>query len=233
MTNHKEYSKRATETATFRFTQDEKKLLAYLAKNEGLTQTGLIRKLVNMYALSNGITDIPEPETQKRPGRPKKIKPQQSPPLSQTETDKIYVPSSSFNIPEPAQNTPDRNTRETFKDLIISFLEHTGDRSEKVQSEINNTIDFVTKRQNGTALLPDNTALDDINNGTLDTIREQIKDAPIRFPLKNLHLTYLKMLFNYAVKNRKLSPDITPAGNLRSFTAKEIADAFPLPVKTL
>ena len=232
MVNYKESATRAKETSTFRFTSYEKRLLAYLAELQGMTQTALIRALLAERAEQMGVNALPEPPKRRKPGRPKKnVSTEAVPDETQTPTS---VATPAYRSPAPERlYIQSHVATETFGELIVKFQDYFRMRSEKMQRELENTIRFVTGITGEMVLLPPEWLLGDIDAPLLADVRERIKDAEMRFPQKNLHLTYLRMMFNFAVKEGMLSEDTKPMETLRSFTAKEVADAFPLPIKTI
>jgi hypothetical protein len=121
----------------------------------------------------------------------------------------------------------------TIGDLIVRFQTFFRMRGEKMQMELENTVQFITGVSSDEVYLSPEQPLSDIDASFLAGLRDRVKDADIRFPQKNLHLTYLRMMFNYATKEGLVDNDLHPMETLRSFTAKEVADAFPLPIKTI
>ncbi|MBN2715640.1 MAG: hypothetical protein JXX14_07270 [Deltaproteobacteria bacterium] len=261
MVNYKESASRARETSTFRFTAYEKQLLAHLADLQGMTQTALIRSLLEDRASQLGIDALPAPQKKRRPGRPK-MEPHRDtdksalvePVEDEADTERPVAELVSADRPaadrtvaqrpiakteESARGVTARAVREsevfadTFGALIVQFQQSFRVRSEKMQHELENTIRFVTGVTGEMVLLPPEWLLADIDAPLLTDVRERIRDAEMRFPQKNLHLTYLRMMFNFAVKEGMVPEAVRPMETLRSFTAKEVADAFPLPIKTI
>jgi hypothetical protein len=226
MVNYKDSGERARETATFRFTSYEKQLLAHLADVQGMTQTALIRALLAERADQLGIVSLPEPPPRRKPGRPRKVVPL----VEETEPDEITP--EDLDISERLYVESNISTG-TVGDLIVRFQTFFLIRGEKMQHELEETIRFITGITANEIFLSPGQPLSDIDAAFLTQLRERVKDADIRFPQKNLHLTYLRMMFNFAVKEALVEADIQPMETLRSFTAKEVADAFPLPIKTI
>ncbi|MBN2530302.1 MAG: hypothetical protein JXR76_28190 [Deltaproteobacteria bacterium] len=228
MTNYKDSASRARETATFRFTAYEKQLLAHLAELQGMTQTALIRALLAERADTLGVMELPEPPPKRKPGRPKKIIAVQE--MDTELDDKLALEDLDISERVYAAANVEKHT---FGTLIVQFQEAFRIRGEKMQHELESTIRFVTGITGEEVLIPPQWLLSDIDALLLQDVRERIKHAELRFPQKNLHLTYLRMMFNYAVKEGLLAEECRPIDTLRSFTAKEVADAFPLPIKTI
>ena len=173
-----------------------------------------------------GISAIPEPPPKRKPGRPKKIVvPEPTPAVAEivpAELDisqRVYV-KSNISV-------------DTFGELVVRFQTFFQIRGEKMQHELESTVRFITGVSGNQMYINPGQPLDDIDAPFLADLRERVKDADIRFPQKNLHLTYLRMMFNYAVKEGLIGNDLQPMETLRAFTAKEVADAFPLPIKTI
>jgi hypothetical protein len=230
MVNYKDSGERAKETATFRFTSYEKRLLAHLADVQGMTQTALIRTLLAERADQVGIVSLPEPSPRRKPGRPKKILPPVLETEEENEPDEVLP--EDLDISERLYVRSNIST-DTVGELIVRFQTFFQIRGEKMQHELESTIRFITGITANEVYLSPAQPLADIDAPFLARLRERVKDADIRFPRKNLHLTYLRMMFNFAVKEELIGNDLQPMETLRSFTAKEVADAFPLPIKTI
>ncbi|MBN2341464.1 MAG: hypothetical protein JXX29_11605 [Deltaproteobacteria bacterium] len=226
MANYKESSKRAKETATFRFTTYEKRLLAHLAELQGMSQTALIRALLAERADQLEIDELPEPPPPRKPGRPKKN------PSPREDEESTVEPDDSLELSERMFGSSHVSAG-TLGALVVRFQSHFQTRGEKMQHELEGTVRFITGADGGDVLLALNLPLHEIDATLLNRVRERIKDASLRFPQKNLHLTYLRMMFNFAVKEALVPQAVQPMEVLRSFTAKEVADAFPLPIKTI
>lgn len=226
MVNYKNSGERAKETATFRFTSYEKQLLAHLANLQNMTQTALIRTLLAERADALDIQSLPAPEPRRKPGRPKK---------NRHEEDNVSLESASVDNGDDSARVfnDDQVSKGTFGFLIVRFQEYFKMRSEKMQRELETTVRFVTGVGGTEALLASDLPLVFIDSTMLSSVRMRIQDADIRFPQKNLHLTYLRMMFNFGVKEEMLPATVQPVEVFRSFTAKEVADAFPLPIKTI
>ncbi len=214
MVNFKEPQHRASETATFRFTREDKALLADLSRIEGCSRTELLRRLLRERAMRS---DSPAWDG-RLPEVPAEF---QAPP-------EILTPPV-----EEAVAVPDEEpvVISTFGQLLFEFQAHSGVRGARVQQELDDTVRFVTGADGGEALLSKELSLQSINGTMLQDVREKIRVRQLRFPAKNLHLTYLRMIFNFAV-TRGLLTGVDPAEDLRSLTAREVADALPLSIRT-
>jgi predicted DNA-binding protein len=232
MVNYKSSKNRAKETATFRFTSYEKELLDNLAKEEGITKTNLIRKLIFQYAKDRQLKD----DLQENADETMQV------------VANDFEPSQIFSLKDDSLSTfKQDNTKEQnyirkaektniqkatcFEDLATRFKIYFKIRSDKMQKELEETINFVTSRydSNSEPIFPFSLTLENISTEFLHNARERLKNAPIKFPQKNLHLNYLRMMFNYGLKENLVS-NINPSIHLRTFSAKEVADAFPPPV---
>lgn len=214
MANFKEPQHRASETATFRFTREDKLLLSDLSRIEGCSRTELLRRLLRERAMRS---DSPAWEG------------------SAPEWSAGSEPSPQMVSPPPEESTavlPDEPVIiSTFGQLLCEFQAHSGVRGARVQQELDDTVRFVTGADGDGALLSKELSLQSINGTMLQDVREKIRVRKLRFPAKNLHLTYLRMIFNFAV-NRGLLTGVDPAEDLRSLTAREVADALPLSIRT-
>lgn len=225
MVNYKDSQFRAKETVTFRLTSYEKQLLGFLASEHQMTQTALIRSMLAERAERLGISTLPPPIQKRRPGRPK---------LNPVEIEEVDIDKIEEDIDTDGRILVSQHVfPQTFGALIVAFQRHFEVRGEKMQLELEETVRFVTGMLSKRVFISKDLSLSEIDNAFLNGVRDQIKDANLRFPQKNLHLTYLRMMFNFAVKEGKLGQEIQPMEVFRSFTAKEVADAFPLPVKTI
>jgi len=138
------------------------------------------------------------------------------------------APSAPSWSPPPEETLPVT----TFGELTIAFRKHFSGRAEGTRAEFEETIIFLQRYFAPDQLLADETPLRDIDLLRLSLVRDRIKVTDIRFPRKNLYLTYIRMMLQYAIKVGCEGLNLTPAQDLPAFTAKEIADAWPLPVKS-
>ncbi|MBN2803882.1 MAG: hypothetical protein JXR91_12380 [Deltaproteobacteria bacterium] len=230
MTYYKDASTRASETVTIRLTLDEKRILDHLSHIQNITKTDLIRNLLSDNAKSLGITHIPDPPIKKGRGRPKSKKAEA---LNIAPTIEIIQNNALTTEAENTSHTTSIETSDdayTFIDLANDFLDHSKDRGEKVLKEINETVSYLTKPNGYAIFIRPKTSLKEITDHFLLALRDSLKDAPLRFPLKNLYLTYLKMILNFGINKELFENDINPSEILNSFTAKEVADALPRPI---
>ena len=143
MANYKDSANRAKETATFRFTSYEKRLLSHLAELQNMTQTALIRALLAERAEQMGVDAIPEPPQKRKPGRPKQniSLDAGTPPDPLVETGTL---SGQTRAPSEPEFVASEVESDTFGALIVEFQAHFRMRSDKMQRELENTIRFVT-----------------------------------------------------------------------------------------
>jgi hypothetical protein len=116
-----------------------------------------------------------------------------------------------------------------FGDLLRRFEAHFADRSESTRAELAGTIAWLTDAAEGEPLVARSTPITAIDAARLLSIRERLKDLELRVAQKNLHLTYLRMLFVFAVKEPDMPVDFDPDSELAPTTAKEIGATWPVP----
>lgn len=220
MAHYKPPGEKASETVTFRLTVDERALLDHLALVEGATLTDLFRDLLVRRATELGIDESPPPSPRRRPGRPRK---RRGPAPTVALTD---APVSPFGR-EPAKTRPHVDL--TFGDLIRRFDSHFADRGESTRAELAGTVAWVTDGSSGEPLLDRWTPLGEIDSNRLDLIRDRLKELELRVAQKNLYLTYLRMLFAFAVKEPDIDVDVTPEQDLAPLTARETGATWSVP----
>jgi hypothetical protein len=115
----------------------------------------------------------------------------------------------------------------TFGDLVTLFRDSFKDRAEGTRKELDDTLRFLTGVESDhPPLLPLEMPVEDLTSEKLNEVRKNLSFVDIRVAKKNLHLTYLRMLLHYAVKQSdRLS--INPALELASFTVSELPKAWP------
>ena len=238
---------RASETVTIRLTQQEKALLDYLAGLEGKTLTDLIRGLVARRAEELEVFEVPTAPRKRRPGRPKKKRPVEavaenlisgSAPESDAEISAPSVPPPS--VPPMADQTAHQRAlissnpvrhlllrdadaegpATTFYELLVRFHKSFAHRAEGTKKELEDTIEFLCFGGD-TAIIPPDTPLSAITSERLKEIRQTIQNADIRFAKKNLHLTYLRMMLHFGVKERDVDFHVNPSGELEPLTITE------------
>jgi len=256
MTNYRHPEQKATETVTFRLTRKERHLLDHLAKVEGQTLTDFVRGLLTRRAAELEISEIPPPSQKKRrPGRPKKQKvglgphplADQSPPLqteSASSVKKAIQDSQDLTIIEqptgpvsetergedpqiPVTIVPPEPPEMTLADIITRFRTSFSHRAEGTKKEFEDTIQFFCNPEQGFPLLSLHTPVSRLTSELLSQVREEMKPLNLRVAKKNLHLTYLRMMLHWAVKEPDIGLVANPGLTLNSFTISEIPESWP------
>jgi hypothetical protein len=81
---YKKPEERAGETVTIRLTLNERRMLDHLSAVDEMTLTDFIRSLIAKRATELNITEPPPPKVRRRPGRPKKKRPESIPSIPLT-----------------------------------------------------------------------------------------------------------------------------------------------------
>jgi hypothetical protein len=220
MAHFKRPEDKASESVTFRLTVDERSLLDHLAGIEGVTLTDLFRELIMARASEIGIHEAPPPQPRRRPGRPRK-----------RAVARAAIAPSPRRV-ESAQSTEREQARRaavTFGELIRRFEVHFSDRGESTRAELAATIAMVTDEGSGEPLLASWTPLIEIDSEQLELIRDHLKDLELRVAQKNLHLTYLRMMFAFAVKEPDMEVRVRPDQDLAPLTARETGATWSVP----
>jgi hypothetical protein len=71
------------------------------------------------------------------------------------------------------------------------------------------------------AIIPPDSPLAAITSERLREIRKIIQGTDLRFAKKNLHLTYLRMMLHFGVKERNIDLQVNPTGELEPFSITE------------
>lgn len=235
---------RASETVTVRLTVREKALLEHVARLEGKTLTDLLRGLVAQRAESLQIGDIPPISAKRRPGRPKKHSSAQSAtgnrpfaePVPSPETlatrevaqrraaappDHQRALAASNPVAHLLTNDADVSGRAaTFHDLIVRFHKSFAHRAEGTRKELEDTIEFVCLGGDA-AMIPPDTPLATITSERLRDLRRIIQGSDLRFAKKNLHLTYLRMMLHFGLKDPDIDLHVNPSGELEPLSITE------------
>jgi hypothetical protein len=220
MAHYKRPEDKASESVTFRLTVDERSLLDHVAQVEGVTLTDLFRELLGARAAEIGIHDAPPPQPRRRPGRPRKRavgQPVVSPGRASEARD------------DPARREKARRDAVTFGELVRRFEVHFSDRGESTRAELASTIALVTDDSGGEPLLASWTPLIEIGSQQLERIRDHLKELELRVAQKNLHLTYLRMMFAFAVKEPDIEVHVQPDADLAPLTAREAGATWSVP----
>ena len=222
MANYRHPSIKASETVTFRLTVEEKHRLNQLAKLEHKSKTDLIRQLLADEADRKGLASLKVPTVTKSPAVPK------SPKVSTIPTG----PTRPTGPTSPTTPTLEESLRSggelsTFGDLVERFRDSFRDRAEGTRKELDDTLRFLAGVESDyPALLPLDLSIEELTSLKLQEVRRTILLMNIRVAKKNLHLTYLRMMLHYAVKQSK-GLSINPAMELASFTISELPKAWP------
>lgn len=198
---------RASETVTFRLTMDERRLLGRLADEEGVSLTELVRRLLRRRADELGL-----PNASSAPG-----------------PDSAAAPEAPLAPPAAPRRAPSRRRgkAEAFRDLVERYRDHYGGRSEGTIRDLEETIEFLTDESAGQPLIPLDLPLGELTSNRLVALRAALGATPLRFAKKNLHLTYLRMMLHFGVKQPDVSLYLNPALDLKPFTIGETDDGWP------
>ncbi len=224
MANYRKPSERASETVTFRLRPDERRLFEHVAEASGTGLSELLRSMIRRRAEELGIERAPEPRPRRGPGRPRKIRePADGAPGRTPDPPAPEEAVSAAPAPRPA---PPRGP--SFSHIIDSFLEHFGDRGEGTRRELAETVDFLTAPREGGPILPRETPVEGIDSRCLSAARDRLSGLEIRISRKNLYLTYLRMMMQFAMKRDGPRPAVNPVLDLAPFTARELG-SWPAP----
>ena len=229
MSLSRKINEKATETVTFRLRRDEKLLLNHLASLENTTLTGLVRSMLTSKAKELDVTNLPTTQPRRKPGRP----PQITNAVKKT-TEIISAAQRSYISQTSSVKeciSPNLQTEITFGDLVVMFQESFLGRAEGTRRDLAETVDFLKHGLNGGELIPMQIPLSQLTLTHLDQARISMKTIDIRLSKKNLHLTYLRMMLHFAIKQPDIVMHINPAINLRPFTLKELSESWPGPRK--
>ncbi|MCP4604327.1 MAG: hypothetical protein GY847_28035 [Proteobacteria bacterium] len=218
MAHYRNPEHKASETVTFRLTVKERRLLDHIAEVEQKSLTDLIRSLLIRQAKQMGveIDEVPVKPRRKRPGRPK------------TKRERVSIPAPY--LPED-RRTPDQaeihRIEMTFGDLVEQFREHFSGRAEGTRKELEETLLFFSDRSgDGVPLLPLDMPLSELTSLKLKEVRDAMITLDIRVAKKNLHLTYLRMMLHWAVKQTSIELNMNPALDLKPFTISELPQSW-------
>ncbi|MCP4678849.1 MAG: hypothetical protein GY854_25850 [Deltaproteobacteria bacterium] len=217
MANYKHPNDRASETVTFRLTLDERRLFDHLAKRDKKSRTDLLRHLLIARAEQLGIDELPAAPRTKRPGRQKE-RPDMSLPATEPATPIVRATVDSV---------APRGQGLVFSDLIERFRVHFADRAEGTRKELEETIRFLSIGEEGAPLLPLDLYLRDLTSSKLRDVRNAMTRMNLRVAKMNLHLTYLRMMLHWAVKQPDIGLSVNPGLDLKSFTVSEVPNSWP------
>jgi integrase len=103
----------------------------------------------------------------------------------------------------------------TFGDIVEKFKAYYSDRSAAAQSNFEQAVSSISKK-----LLPLSTPLAEISPIRMQKVRDGLQTLPLAVSSRNLHLTYLKMIFRWAAKNPAIPLEENPTAEIESFKAK-------------
>jgi hypothetical protein len=220
MSLYRKPGERASEAVTFRLTLNEKRLLDHLAFRAETTLTDLFRDLLAQRAREIEVDTLPPEPVRRRPGRPRKT------PIA-TKTVVPATPLAPLSVLADDVNT----SMSTFGEIVEGFRGHFSGRAEGTRKELDETIRYLGDNTILAALLPGNMPLVDLTSTKLALVRDAMKNMEMRFSMRNLHLTYLRMMLQWAIRQPDVTLDIDPKTDLESFSIKEISNAWPGPSK--
>jgi len=220
MSNYKAPEKKASETVTFRMTLGERKLLEHLAELENRSLTDMVRHLIASHAERNGIRELPPPKPRRKPGRPSRAEAARLPtPAQEALPDAPQAPETAA-APPPVRE-------KTFGHLVAHFRKHYAGRADGTRKELEATLAFLTGEDGGEPLLPPDLPLEALTSEKLAEVREAMALTDLRLAKKNLHLTYLRMMMHFAVKEEAIAVTVNPAVDLKPFVLSEMPDSWP------
>ena len=198
-------AERASETITLRLTKEQRRTLLLVAAAEGVTATEVVRRQLQRRAIELGLA----------PAEGEAALPSLPPP-----------PERASRAPAPIPGS--------FGGLAARFQATFAERGEGTRRELEATLRFLTEPASGAPapLLPADLPLAELTPPRLAALRAALLSSPLRLSRKNLHLTYLRMLLNFAVKRREVAADLNPGAALRPLTALEAGESWaPPPVE--
>jgi hypothetical protein len=204
---------RASETITVRLTREQKRLLDRIASVTGTTVTGVLRQHIRDKSWELGLASsesaraASEAPSRRDAGAPE-------PPVASAEASGAVRPA-------------------TFGDLAERYRAAFIDRGEGARRELDETIAFVMELADPSAspILPRDLPLTALTPARLAAVREAVRTSGLRLSRKNLHLTYLRMMLNFALKQKEIPADLNPGDELRAFSAVEAGESWvPPPV---
>ncbi len=91
------------------------------------------------------------------------------------------------------------------------------------------TLGFLTSGAGASGpLLALDLPLAEVTSAKLSGVRKQMAALDLRLAKKNLHLTYLRMMMHFAVKDEAIELPISPALDLKAFSLSEVPGGSPL-----
>jgi predicted transcriptional regulator len=199
---------RASETITIRLTREQKRLLERIAFATGTTATGVLRRHIRERSRELGLV-TPD-------GVDAAI---ETPARGRT---RVSEPRAAADAPADAARPA------TFGDLLERYRAAFVDRGEGARRELEETIAFVSEPVGASAspALARDLPLAELTPARLAAVREVVRTSGPRLSRKNLHLTYLRMMMNFALKQKEIQAELDPGEELRAFTAVEAGESW-------
>jgi hypothetical protein len=114
----------------------------------------------------------------------------------------------------------------TFGDLVVQFRASFSTRAEGTKKELEEMIIFLCDESQGAPLIAFEMPLYDLTSAKLKQVRDNMMQMAIRVAKKNLHLTYLRMMLHWAVKQENIDLKLNPALDLKPFTITEVPGSW-------
>lgn len=220
MARYKNPEQRASETVTFRLTFEERRLLDFLAEAEQTSLTDLIRLLLKEHAEKMGVAEVPASQAPTRTGKQKQKRRKQR-------MTPVAVADSTGTDQKPGAIAPVGGAG-FFRDLVSLFRENFSGRAEGTKKELEETILFLSDAIEGEPMLSFDTPLGELNSTRLRELRTAVIKSDVRFAKKNLHLTYLRMMLHFGVKQKVLGLNVNPSVCLSPLTMAEVPESWPV-----
>jgi hypothetical protein len=224
---------RASETITIRLTLKERRMLDYLAHLEGKTLTDFLKGLIADRATALEVNEAPELPAGKRPGKAKRF-----PAGGAARHAPPPVPASPAPLPPPAASPMPDTARAvaapavesvrpgSFHELVERFRETFAHRADGTRRELEETLEFLRSGRDGMPIIALETPLCTLTGELLLEIRKAVQSSDLRLAKKNLHLTYLRMMLHFGVKDPDIDLRINPARGLEPLTISEAPDSW-------
>ena len=206
---------RASETITIRLTRGQKRLLERIASATGTTATDVLRRHIRVRSRELGLCEAENVVTTvEEPARDGAGAPAGAP-------EPLGVIATPSTAPPPA----------TFGDLSERYRAAFVDRGEGTRRELEETIAFLEESvdPSGNPVLSRDLPLAELTPARLTASREAVGASGLRLSRKNLYLTYLRMMLNFALKRKELPADVNPGDELRAFSAVEAGESWVPP----
>ena len=130
------------------------------------------------------------------------------------------VTEIDFDEPEPE----DEPERMTVQEVIERFKETFVYRADGTKRELNDAMEFFFSSKNGPPIISPMLSAESLTSERLQGVRRAVKDSELRLAKKNLHLTYLRMMLHFAVKEPDIRLRVNPSRDLEPLTITESKD---------